>query len=132
MKTIKKIGQLSVAMMAIILVVSSCKKAPSGVVISTSTPTIAMGETATINVEVDGNYSWLQWYAQYPGESAPSDDIGGVSDSPFTINPAITDIHGPGEYVVYLEARNCRPAKASTDDCNIKTKSNEIVITVTP
>jgi hypothetical protein len=132
MKTIKKIGQLSVAMMAIILVVSSCKKAPSGVVISTSTPTIAMGETATIEVEVDGKYSWLQWYTQYPGESTPSDNVGGVSASSFIINSASTDIYGPGEYVVYLEARNCRPAKASTEDCNIKTKSNEIVITVTP
>ena len=115
------------------MVVSSCKKAPSGVVISTTTPTIALGETATINVEIDGDATWLQWYVQYPGESAPSEDIGGVgTTSPFIVSPATTDMYGPGEYIIYAEARNCRPAKASKDDCNIKTKSNEIVITVTP
>jgi hypothetical protein len=132
MKTIKKIGQLSVAMAAIILVVSSCKKAPSGVVISTSTPTITMGETATITVDIDGEAAWLQWYFQDPTEPAPNESSGGVVPFDFVLDSATTSVYGPGEYVIYAEARNCRPAKASTEDCNIKTKSNEIVITVTP
>jgi len=119
----------------IVFMAAACRKAPNGVTISSDVTTIATSGIATISAEVDGDFSWIQWYVILPGSTEAIESTGMAG--PGTIYPLVLDsttfnAHGTGNYTVYAKARNCRGNKDLSDDCKNTTQSNEIVITVTP
>ena len=112
----------------IVFMAAACRKAPTGVTITSDASTISVADGGvTFTADVEGDFSWLQWYVKRPGDSEAVESTGGVLDMYYLGTDA-----GPGQYVVYAEARNCSGNKDATGDCKNKTKSNEITIIVTP
>ena len=112
----------------IVFMAAACRKAPNGVTITCDATTITTADGGVnFTAEIDGNYTWVQWYVQRPGDTEAVEYPSGIGNTTYIATDTIV-----GQYVVYAEARNCSGNKDATGDCKNKTKSNEITIIVTP